>query len=183
MKVSKKIFLIDVITLMPEMFEAFTNFGVVGRGFKKKIVSLNFLNPRDFTADTHKTVDDRAYGGGPGMVMMFDPLIKSIESARAKEKTLGIKKRKVVHLTPKGLKLSHKKVKELSNDIIKPMIDLIASTRTATDKNTEHVLEVKYHILELLKILRDSDVITTSHINQIYESGKENDDEQSNNES
>ena len=61
MKVSKKIFLIDVITLMPEMFEAFTNFGVVGRGFKKKIVSLNFLNPRDFTADTHKTVDDRAY--------------------------------------------------------------------------------------------------------------------------
>jgi len=79
MKVSKKIFLIDVITLMPEMFEAFTNFGVVGRGFKKKIVSLNFLNPRDFTADTHKTVDDRAYGGGPGMVMMFDPLIKSIE--------------------------------------------------------------------------------------------------------
>lgn len=116
MKVSKKIFLIDVITLMPEMFEAFTNFGVVGRGFKKEIVSLNFLNPRDFTADTHKTVDDRAYGGGPGMVMMFDPLIKSIESARAKEKTLGIKKRKVVHLTPKGLKLSHKKVKELSNE-------------------------------------------------------------------
>jgi uncharacterized membrane-anchored protein len=54
------------------------------------------------------------------------------------------------------------KVKELSNDIIKPMIDLIASTRTATDKNTEHVLEVKY---------------------QIYKSGKENDDEQSNNES
>ena len=75
------------------------------------------------------------------------------------------------------------KVKELSNDIIKPMIDLIASTRTATDKNTEHVLEVKYHILELLKILRDSGVITTSNINQIYESGKENDDEQSNNES
>ena len=63
------------------------------------------------------------------------------------------------------------------------MIDLIASTRATADKNTEHVLEVKYHILELLKILRDSGVITTSHINQIYESGKENDDEQSNNES
>ena len=73
------------------------------------------------------------------------------------------------------------KVKELSNDIIKPMIDLIASTRTVADKNTEHVIEVKYNILELLKILRSLNVITTDHINQIYKSGKENDDEQSSN--
>ena len=73
------------------------------------------------------------------------------------------------------------KVKELSNDIIKPMIDLIASTRATADKNTEHVIEVKYNILELLKILRSLNVITTDHINQIYESGKENDDEQSSN--
>ena len=73
------------------------------------------------------------------------------------------------------------KVKELSNDIIKPMIDLIAGTRATADKNTEHVIEVKYNILELLKILRSLNVITTDHINQIYESGKENDDEQSSN--
>jgi tRNA (guanine37-N1)-methyltransferase len=116
MKASKKMFLIDLITLMPEMFEAFTNFGVVGRGFKKKFVDINYLNPRDFTADNHKTVDDKAYGGGPGMVMMLDPLIKSIESARTREKNLGIKKRKVVHLTPKGSKLNHEKVKELSKE-------------------------------------------------------------------
>ncbi len=62
MKASKKIFSIDLITLMPEMFEAFTRMGVVGRGFKK-IIELNFLNPRIFSEDTHKTVDDRAYGG------------------------------------------------------------------------------------------------------------------------
>jgi hypothetical protein len=74
-------------------------------------------------------------------------------------------------------------VKRLSSDIIKPMIDLISSTRAVADKNTEHVIEVKYNILELLKILRSLNVITTDHINQIYESGKENDDEQSNNES
>ena len=74
-------------------------------------------------------------------------------------------------------------VKKLSSDIIKPMIDLIGSTRAVADKNTEHVIEVKYNILELLKILRSLNVITTDHINQIYESGKENDDEQSNNES
>jgi hypothetical protein len=74
-------------------------------------------------------------------------------------------------------------VKKLSSDIIKPMIDLISSTRAVADKNTEHVIEVKYNILELLKILRSLNVITTDHINQIYESGKENDDEQSNNES
>ena len=116
MKASKKIFSIDLITLMPEMFEAFTSMGVVGRGFKKKIIELNFLNPRIFSEDIHKTVDDRAYGGGPGMVMMFDPLIKSIESLRVKENTLGIKKRKVIHLTPSGSKLTHQKVKELSNE-------------------------------------------------------------------
>jgi hypothetical protein len=74
-------------------------------------------------------------------------------------------------------------VKRLSSDIIKPMIDLISSTRAVADKNTEHVIEVKYNILELLKILRSLNVITTDHINQIYESGKENDDEQSSNES
>jgi len=74
-------------------------------------------------------------------------------------------------------------VKRLSSDIIKPMIDLISSTRAVADKNTEHVIEVKYNILELLKILRSLNVITTDHINQIYESGKEDDDEQSSNES
>tara|TARA_R110000824_G_scaffold168955_1_gene346013 strand:- start:28 stop:276 length:249 start_codon:yes stop_codon:yes gene_type:complete len=72
-------------------------------------------------------------------------------------------------------------VKKLSSDIIKPMIDLISSTRAVADKNTEHVIEVKYNILELLKILRSLNVITTDHINQIYKSGKENDDEQSSN--
>lgn len=114
MKASKKIFLIDLVTLMPEMFEAFTNFGVVGRGFKKNFVDINFINPRKFATDTHKTIDDRAYGGGPGMVMMAEPLIESVESARIREKCLGIKKRKVIHLTPKGSKLKHEKVKELS---------------------------------------------------------------------
>ena len=113
---ASKIFLIDLVTLMPEMFGALTKFGVVGRGFKERFVDINFINPRNFATDTHKTIDDRAYGGGPGMVMMADPLIKSIESARAKEKSLGIKRRKVIHLTPKGSRLKHEKVKELSNE-------------------------------------------------------------------
>ena len=115
MKASKT-YLIDLVTLMPEMFGALTKFGVVGRGFKEKFVDINFINPRNFATDTHKTVDDRAYGGGPGMVMMADPLIASIESARTREKSLGIKRRKVIHLTPKGSRLKHEKVKELSNE-------------------------------------------------------------------
>jgi len=115
MKASKT-YLIDLVTLMPEMFGALTKFGVVGRGFKEKFVDINFINPRNFATDTHKTVDDRAYGGGPGMVMMADPLIASIESARTREKGLGIKRRKVVYLTPKGSRLKHEKVKELSNE-------------------------------------------------------------------
>jgi tRNA (guanine37-N1)-methyltransferase len=115
MKASKT-YLIDLVTLMPEMFGALTKFGVVGRGFKERFVDINFINPRNFATDTHKTVDDRAYGGGPGMVMMADPLIASIESARTREKSLGIKRRKVIHLTPKGSRLKHEKVKELSNE-------------------------------------------------------------------
>ena len=106
----------DVISIMPQMFEVIKSDGVVSRALKDSKVNLNLWNPRDYVNDVHHTIDDRPYGGGPGMVMMADPLIASIESARAREKSLGIKRRKVIHLTPKGSRLKHEKVKELSNE-------------------------------------------------------------------
>lgn len=66
----------NVITLMPEMFEAL-DFGLIGKAFRDGKVSKTLINPRDFTLDNHKTVDDRPYGGGPGMVMMLEPLVKA----------------------------------------------------------------------------------------------------------
>lgn len=96
----------NVISLMPEMFDAFEHHGVVGRAFKEGLVKLNLINPRDFTQDTHRTVDDRPFGGGPGMVMTLEPLISSIEKA----KSLSLsKKNKVIHLSPRGQLLTQKK--------------------------------------------------------------------------
>lgn len=72
---------IDIITLFPEMVLNLAKFGVIGRAIEKKLVSLNVINPRDFSTDRHRKVDDRPYGGGPGMVMQFEPLQKAIRKA------------------------------------------------------------------------------------------------------
>ena len=71
----------DVITLFPDMFSACADQGVTGRARKQGIWSLHFWNPRDFTTDVHRTVDDRPYGGGPGMVMLAEPLDKAVDAA------------------------------------------------------------------------------------------------------
>ena len=113
MKNSKVKYEFDVVTLMPEMFLAISKYGVTGRAFKEKIVNLNLWNPREFTTDFHKTIDDKPYGGGPGMLMMAEPLVKSIEAAKVRQDKIGIKSSKVIHMTPRGKLLSHNKVNEL----------------------------------------------------------------------
>jgi tRNA (guanine37-N1)-methyltransferase len=103
----------DVITLFPETFAAITAHGITARAFERCIVDLQCWNPREFTTDNHKTVDDRPYGGGPGMVMLVEPLEKTIVAVKKKQSEQGLKSR-VVHLTPSGVTLTHKKVMELS---------------------------------------------------------------------
>ena len=71
---------IGVVSLFPELTEAMASYGVLGRAIKREQVSLNCLNPRDFAVDTHRTVDDRPYGGGPGMVLKVEPMVETIES-------------------------------------------------------------------------------------------------------
>ncbi|MCK5486922.1 MAG: tRNA (guanosine(37)-N1)-methyltransferase TrmD [Desulfobacterales bacterium] len=92
---------IQVVTLFPEMFSAVSDNGVTGRAIQKGLVQLGTVNPRDFTDDRHNTVDDRPYGGGPGMVMMVEPLRDAINEAR---KVLS-DKAKVIYLSPQGQKL------------------------------------------------------------------------------
>ncbi len=99
----------DVISLFPEMFDAITKHGITSRAIDKKIYVLNVINPREFTADNHKTVDDRPYGGGPGMVMLAEPLSQAITAAKVVN--VGAK---VIHLSPRGKPLTHEKVMELS---------------------------------------------------------------------
>ncbi len=104
----------DVITLFPEMFNAITQYGVTGKASRNTIFQLNTWNPRDFTHDNYRTVDDSPYGGGPGMVMMAQPLEDAIIQARARQAALGVEKTKVIYLTPQGKRLDHALVKQLS---------------------------------------------------------------------
>jgi tRNA (guanine37-N1)-methyltransferase len=88
----------DVVTLFPEMVAAAAGYGVTGRALDRGIVSLSVWNPRDYTRDRHRTVDDRPYGGGPGMVMKYQPLHDAVNDARQS----GAEPTKVVYLSPQG---------------------------------------------------------------------------------
>jgi tRNA (guanine37-N1)-methyltransferase len=103
---------IGVITLFPEMFSAVTEYGVVGKAFKQGKAQLTLWNPRDFTTDKHRTVDDRPYGGGPGMLMKVEPLAKAIEAAKqaALEAEPKQQAAKVVYLSPQGVPMVQAKV-------------------------------------------------------------------------
>lgn len=101
---------LGVITLFPDMFRAVTDFGVTGRAVKNGLLELHTWNPRDFTHDRHSTVDDRPYGGGPGMLMMVQPLRDAIHAAKA----AAGEDAKVIYLSPQGRKLDQQGVTELA---------------------------------------------------------------------
>ncbi len=86
-----------IVTLFPEMFAAITDNGVVGRAVRQGVLSIACSNPRDFTEDKHRTVDDRPYGGGPGMLMKVEPLEKALNAMRASHPAA-----KVVYMSPQG---------------------------------------------------------------------------------
>lgn len=104
---------IDAITLFPEMFNAITGSGITCRALQQDIWGFHAWNPRDFTHDNYRRVDDRPYGGGPGMVMLPEPLEMAIDSARARHRELGVAAH-VVYLSPQGRRLDHDKVIELA---------------------------------------------------------------------
>ncbi len=98
-----------VITLFPEMVLNLSKFGVVGRALESNLASLGVLNPRDFSDDPNRRVDDRPYGGGPGMVMQFEPLQKTIHKAREQAE-----QSRVIYLSAQGNPLKHADVTRLS---------------------------------------------------------------------
>jgi tRNA (guanine37-N1)-methyltransferase len=104
----------DVVTLFPPMFDAVAEAGVIGRAREKGIYQLVAWNPRDFAHNAYRTVDDRPYGGGPGMVMMAEPLVKAVAAARQRQKSAGVIKPRVIHLSPQGRLLNHLLVMELA---------------------------------------------------------------------
>lgn len=96
----------DVVTLMPALFDALTGEGVVARAIARGTAELRLWNPRDYAEDVHRTVDDRPYGGGPGMVMQYRPLQQAIESAQRE-----VPGAKVVYLSPQGRRFDQQTAK------------------------------------------------------------------------
>jgi tRNA (guanine37-N1)-methyltransferase len=119
------------VTIFPEMFEAVTRFGVSRRAFENGIATLNSINPRDFATNQYKTIDDRPFGGGPGMVMMPEPLEKAIDAAR---QSVGAGC-KVVYLSPQGKPLTDALVRELAGQ---PSLVLLCGRYEGVD---ERVIE------------------------------------------
>ncbi len=107
-----------VITLFPEMFSALTESGITRRATESGLFELHCINPRDFTDDKHRTVDDRPYGGGPGMVMRVAPLSGALNAAKEKLQARGSSsnpgKPKVIYLSPQGKRLDQQSVKAIS---------------------------------------------------------------------
>ena len=109
---------VGVITLFPEMFQAIIGSGITRRAVESGILGLDFWNPRDFTTDKHRTVDDRPYGGGPGMLMKVMPLKLAINAAQAASRS-GDKQEKackVIYLSPQGKPLTQDIVGELAKE-------------------------------------------------------------------
>lgn len=100
----------DVVTLFPEMFAALTDWGITRRALEQRRWQLQTWNPRDFTTDGYRTVDDRPYGGGPGMVMMAEPLEKALGAAQAARSAAAA----VIYLSPQGRPLTHDRVLALA---------------------------------------------------------------------
>jgi len=107
---------LDVVTLFPSMLDAVTEHGVTGRARDRGLFGLVAWNPRDFSANPHRTVDDRPYGGGPGMVMMAEPLDRALEAACRRQRSTGVTRPRVIHLTPQGRLLDHGLVAALAQE-------------------------------------------------------------------
>ncbi len=121
----------DVVTLFPEMFAALTQSGITRRAFEQKKCVLSLWNPRDFTNDNHRTVDDRPYGGGPGMVMLAKPLEVAIDAARQRQIQQGLSGPRVVYLSPQGQALTHQRVMQLAAE---PGLVLLCGRYEAVDQ-------------------------------------------------
>ncbi len=106
-----------VVSLFPEMLRAAAGAGILGRAIDAGVMDLQLFNPRDFATDKHRTVDDRPYGGGPGMVMMVEPLLGAIDAAREASRLAtgaGNAAQRVVYLTPQGNRLTQDRVATLA---------------------------------------------------------------------
>ncbi len=134
----------DIVTLFPPMFDAISQHGITARALENKLYSLSLWNPRDYTTDNHRTVDDRPYGGGPGMVMLAEPLEQAIQAAKAKQIAAGVAKPKVIHMSPSGKPLTHEIVMQL---VAEQGLVVLASRYEGVDQRLlDRLVDAEYSI-------------------------------------
>jgi tRNA (guanine37-N1)-methyltransferase len=121
----------DVVTIFPEMFEAVTRHGITRRALEEGGFDFRAWNPRDFVSDPHRTVDDRPYGGGPGMVMLPGPLEQCIDAAVARQRAAGVEKPQVLLLSPQGERFADSIARELAQS---PGLVLVAGRYEGVDE-------------------------------------------------
>jgi len=129
-----------VVTLFPEMFSALTAYGVSGRAISRQLCRVRFWDPRDFTQDNYRTVDDRPFGGGPGMVMLAEPLDLVLTAAKAALRREGVENPRLIYLSPQGRRLDQALVEEL---VAEPALVLLAGRYEGIDERlfARHRLE------------------------------------------
>ena len=121
----------DVVTIFPEMLDAIAKHGITRRALEEGRFTLKAWDPRAFTSDNYRRVDDRPYGGGPGMVMLPEPLQMCVEAAKARQREAGVERPRVVLMSPQGERLTEALVQELSAE---PGLVLIAGRYEGIDE-------------------------------------------------
>lgn len=124
-----------IITIFPSMFDSYLKESILARAIKNKKIAFKFYSPRDFTKDKHKKIDARSYGGGPGMVMQVEPIIRAVKKASGKNK----KNIKIILFSPSGKKFTNDYAKKISNkykDVI-----LIAGRYEGIDARVKKILK------------------------------------------
>ena len=129
-----------VVTLFPGLFTALTEYGVSGRAVRNQLVELKFWDPRDFTSDSYRTVDDRPFGGGPGMVMLAEPLDLALTAAKTVLRREGVSQPRLIYLSPQGRTLNQALVEELVQE---PALVLLAGRYEGIDERVfaRHAVE------------------------------------------
>jgi tRNA (guanine37-N1)-methyltransferase len=122
---------IDVVTIFPDMVTQASGYGIAGRARMRGLWTLGVWNPRDYTTDAHRTVDDRPYGGGPGMVMMAAPIAAALEAARTAQAATAAARGRTIYLSPAGAPLTHQTVMALVRE---PAVTLIAGRYEGIDQ-------------------------------------------------
>jgi tRNA (guanine37-N1)-methyltransferase len=135
---------IEIVTLFPELVEAVASAGVTGRARERGLWQLGTVNPRDFVTDRHRTVDDRPYGGGPGMVMLAEPLEKAIVAGRDALIGEGVSVPRVIYMSPQGECLTHGRVAELA--ALQGLVIIAGRYEGVDERVLEHAVDLELAI-------------------------------------